>query len=121
MQHDSNDVLKIVVFHSKIFYNEFDKSVGHFKRYNKNDFKKIGGICTSLTGVITPSTAVAHLAAAVGKSTIIIENTRTWLPIINDLDAFLPCIKRIFPPNTGDWEWVFNGVRKELNNWLSNG
>ena len=27
--------------------------------------------------------------------------------------------KRIFPPNTGDWEWVFNGVRKELDNWLS--
>jgi len=25
----------------QIFYNEFDKSVGHFKRYNKNDFKKI--------------------------------------------------------------------------------
>ena len=23
------------------FYNEFDKSVGHFKRYNKKDFKKI--------------------------------------------------------------------------------
>ena len=23
------------------FYNEFDKSVGHFKRYNKNDFKKL--------------------------------------------------------------------------------
>tara|TARA_B100001093_G_C26721160_1_gene967893 strand:+ start:142 stop:825 length:684 start_codon:yes stop_codon:yes gene_type:complete len=23
------------------FYNEFDKSVGHFKRYNKDDFKKI--------------------------------------------------------------------------------
>ena len=25
----------------QIFYNEFDKSVGHFKRYNKNDFKKL--------------------------------------------------------------------------------
>ena len=23
------------------FYNEFDKSVGHFKRYNKKDFKTI--------------------------------------------------------------------------------
>ena len=23
------------------FYNEFDKSVGHFKRYNKKDFKKL--------------------------------------------------------------------------------
>ena len=85
----------------------------------KNDLKKIGAICSALTGVIAPSTAVAHLAAAVGKSTIIIENTRTWCPTINGLDAFLPCIKRIFPPNTGDWEWVFNGVRKELNNWLS--
>ena len=82
-------------------------------------FKKIGGICTSLTGVIAPSTAVAHLAAAVGKSTIIIENTRTWCPTINGLDAFLPCIKRISPPNTGDWEWVFNGARQELDNWLS--
>ena len=85
----------------------------------KNDLKKIGAICSALTGVIAPSTAVAHLAAAVGKSTIIIENTRTWCPTINGLDAFLPCIKRIFPPNTGDWEWVFNGVRKELDNWLS--
>ncbi len=25
----------------QIFYNEFDKSVGHFKRYNKKDFKKL--------------------------------------------------------------------------------
>ena len=25
----------------QMFYNEFDKSVGHFKRYNKDDFRKI--------------------------------------------------------------------------------
>lgn len=106
----------------KFFKEQFGVSMIKLSNIDlKNDFKKIGGICTSLTGVIAPSTAVAHLAAAVGKRTIIIENTRTWLPIINDLDAFLPCIKRIFPPNTGDWEWVFNGVRKELNNWLSTG
>lgn len=85
----------------------------------KNDFEKLGAICTALTGVIAPSTAVAHLAAAVGKRTIIIEKTRTWSPIVNGFDAFLPCIRRIFPPNAGDWEWVFNCARKELNNWLS--
>ena len=25
----------------QIFYNKFDKSIGHFKRYNKDDFRKI--------------------------------------------------------------------------------
>ena len=51
--------------------------------------------------------------AAVGKRTIIIEKTRTWSPIVNGFDAFLPCINEDIP-NAGDWEWVFNCARKEL-------
>ncbi len=36
-----NGYLIISVPAHQIFYNKFDKSVGHFKRYNKKDFKKI--------------------------------------------------------------------------------
>ena len=36
-----NGILIYSVPAFQIFYNEFDKSVGHFKRYNKKDFEKI--------------------------------------------------------------------------------
>ena len=36
-----NGILIFSVPAFQIFYNEFDKSVGHFKRYNKKDFYKI--------------------------------------------------------------------------------
>tara|TARA_B100000902_G_C27146289_1_gene831282 strand:- start:246 stop:932 length:687 start_codon:yes stop_codon:yes gene_type:complete len=36
-----NGYLIISVPAHQIFYNKFDKSVGHFKRYNKKDFEKI--------------------------------------------------------------------------------
>ncbi len=104
----------------KFFKEQFNVSLIKLSDIDlKNDFEKLGAICSALTGVIAPSTAVAHLAAAVGKRTIIIEKNRTWCPTVNGSDAFLPCIRRIFPPNAGDWEWVFNSARSELNNWIS--
>ena len=36
-----NGYLRFSVPAHQIFYNKFDKSVGHFKRYNKKDFKRI--------------------------------------------------------------------------------
>ena len=56
LEHIKNDLLEVKTAAKKlkpggylifsvpacqIFYNEFDKSVGHFKRYNKDDFRKI--------------------------------------------------------------------------------
>ena len=84
----------------------------------KNDFKQLGAICSALAGVVAPSTTTAHLAAAVGTRTIIVHNTRTWSPTINGFDAFLPCIQRIHPPNSSDWQWVFEETRRQIDHWL---
>ena len=84
----------------------------------KNDFRQLGAICSALVGVVAPSTTTAHLAAAVGTRTIIVDKTRTWSPTINGFDAFLPCIQRIHPPNSGDWQWVFDDTRRQIDHWL---
>ena len=84
----------------------------------RDDFEEVGSICSALTGVISPSTTTAHLAAAVGTRTVIIDQTKTWSPSVNGVDAILPYIERIYPPKYGDWKWVFNKTQLKLASWL---
>ena len=84
----------------------------------RDDFEELGSICGAITGVISPSTTTAHLAAAVGTRTLVIDQTKTWSPAVDGVDAILPSIERIYPPRYGDWEWVFNKARLKLASWL---
>ena len=103
----------------KFVKDEFDVSLIKLCDVDlKNDFRQLGAICSALVGVVAPSTTTAHLAAAVGTRTIIVDKTRTWSPTINGFDAFLACMQRIHPPNPGDWKWVFDDTRRQIDHWL---
>ncbi|MBH68713.1 MAG: hypothetical protein CMM58_10205 [Rhodospirillaceae bacterium] len=84
----------------------------------RNDLDQLAAICSGLAGVISPSTTTAHLAAAVGTKTIIIDKTKTWSPIVNNFDAILPSIEHIYPPTGAGWNWVFEQTRGKVERWL---
>ena len=53
-----------------------------------------------------------------GTKTIIIDRTTNWSPKINNFDAVLPSIQHIFPPQVGDWNWVFQKARSVAQGWI---
>ena len=84
----------------------------------RDDLDEIASLCKALTGVISPSTTTAHLSGCMGTKTIIIDRTTNWSPKINNFDAVLPSIQHIFPPQVGDWNWVFKKARSVAQGWI---
>ncbi|MEK9721578.1 MAG: tetratricopeptide repeat protein [Quisquiliibacterium sp.] len=84
----------------------------------RNDLDQVAALCRALDGVVAPSTTTANLASAVGTRTVIVDRTRSWPPMIGDHEAILSASERVFPPNQGDWDWVFREARRRVLAWL---
>lgn len=84
----------------------------------RNDFEQLAALCRVLDGVVAPSTTTANLASALGTRTVIVDRTRSWPPMIGDKEAMLSATERVFPPDQGDWDWVFREARRRVLAWL---
>lgn len=38
--------------------------------------------------------------------------------MIGDKEAILSATERVFPPDQGDWDWVFREARRRVLAWL---
>ena len=130
ISRDTNDVKKVTFswsfVYSLINYIFYKIKLGIFgvnilkvEGINlRDDLDEIASLCKALTGVISPSTTTAHLSGCMGTKTIIIDRTTNWSPKINNFDAVLPSIQHIFPPQVGDWNWVFKKARSVAQGWI---
>jgi Flp pilus assembly protein TadD len=84
----------------------------------RNDLDQLAALCRALDGVVAPSTTTANLASAVGTRTVIVDRTRSWPPMIGDNEAILSASERVFPPEQGDWDWVFRETRRRVSRWF---
>lgn len=84
----------------------------------RNDLDRLAALCRALDGVVAPSTTTANVASAAGTRTVIVDRTRSWPPMIGDKEAILSASERVFPPNQGDWDWVFRETRRRVLAWL---
>lgn len=85
----------------------------------RDDLDQLAALCAALDGVVAPSTTTANLSSAVGTRTVIVDRTRPWCPMIGDKEAILSATERVFPPNQGDWDWVFHETRRRVLDWFS--
>lgn len=84
----------------------------------RDDLDQLAALCRALDGVVAPSTTTANLASAAGTRTVIVDRTRSWPPMIGDKEAILSATERVFPPDQGDWDWVFREARRRVLAWL---
>ncbi|MDE0807851.1 MAG: hypothetical protein OSB69_00750 [Alphaproteobacteria bacterium] len=85
----------------------------------RDDLDQLAALCAALDGAVAPSTTTANLSSAVGTRTVIVDRTRPWCPMIGDKEAILSATERVFPPNQGDWDWVFHETRRRVLDWFS--
>jgi tetratricopeptide (TPR) repeat protein len=84
----------------------------------RDDLDHLAALCGALDGVVAPSTTTANLSSAIATRTVIVDRTRSWPPMIGDKEAILNATERVFPPNQGDWDWVFRETRRRVLSWF---
>ena len=85
-----------------------------------NDFADTAAIIENLDLVISVDTSVAHLSGALGKPTWILLSfipDWRWLLGRND-NPWYPSMKLFRQLKSGDWDFLFSEVNKELRNHL---
>jgi ADP-heptose:LPS heptosyltransferase len=81
-----------------------------------NCFADTAAIIDNLDLIITVDTSVAHLAGAMGKRVwILLAFSSDWRWLLDRRDSpWYPSAKLFRQPKLGDWDSVFDEVRKEL-------
>ena len=71
--------------------------------------------------MITVDTAVAHLAAAMGKPVWIINRfDACWRWLLNRNDTpWYPSVRLYFQTTPGDWQTVIDDVKRDLQQFIS--
>ncbi len=87
---------------------------------NLNDFGVTANLIAQLDLVITVDTAVAHVAASIGKPTwLLLSNPSDFRWLLHREDSpWYPTIKLYKQPTPGDWLSVFDRLNKELSKKL---
>jgi hypothetical protein len=83
-----------------------------------NNFADTAALMSSMDHVVSVDTAVAHLAAALGKPTFIMLNNFAvdWRWLLNRKDSpWYPSALLFRQPSIGDWRSVFDQVTKQLS------
>lgn len=94
---------------------ELDKSVIDLSN-QINNFADTAAIIENLDLVITVDTSVAHLAGAMGKRVwILLASSSDWRWLLDRRDSpWYPTARLFRQPKSGDWDFVFDEVRREL-------
>ena len=81
------------------------------------DFVDTMSIIEELDLVVTVDTAVAHLAAAMGKPVwIMLAYAPDWRWLLNRSDSpWYPSVRLLRQPSPGDWETVMRGIGEALS------
>jgi hypothetical protein len=81
-----------------------------------NDFSDTAALIANLDLVISVDTSTAHLSAALGKPTWILNRFDTcWRWLLNRSDSpWYPSVKLYRQPELGRWEGVIEEVRANL-------
>ena len=81
-----------------------------------NNFSDTASLIKNLDLIISVDTAVAHLAGALGKPTwLLLPIIPDWRWLLGRKDTpWYPTIRLFRQQNKGEWEDVFNRVKKEL-------
>ncbi|MDB5366505.1 MAG: hypothetical protein JWM77_2432 [Rhodospirillales bacterium] len=82
------------------------------------DFEATAALVENLDVVVAVDTAVAHLAAALGRPTFLLlpfAPDWRWLPSKPDSTAWYPSMRLFRQPHPGDWTAVVEGVATALN------
>ncbi|MGE5363042.1 MAG: tetratricopeptide repeat protein [Bacteroidota bacterium] len=84
-----------------------------------NTFADTAAVIDNLDLVITVDTAVAHLAAAMGKPVwILLAFVPDWRWMLNtNSSVWYPTVRLYRQPVAGDWKSVFNRLRKDLQDF----
>jgi Flp pilus assembly protein TadD len=84
------------------------------------DFMETAAIMNNLDLIITPDTAVAHLAGALGSRTwIALSTTEEWRWLAGrESSLWYPTVRRFHQPKFGQWEPVFQQMADELKREL---
>lgn len=85
-----------------------------------NNFSDTAAIIENLDLIISVDTSLAHLAGALGKPVwTLLACIPDWRWLLNRNDnPWYPSIKLFRQPKPGDWDSLFNEVKKELKNML---
>ena len=102
---------------------ELKKSQSSFivRESSFDDFFDTAKIVNELDLVITVDTAVAHLAAAMGKPVWIINRfDACWRWLLSRHDTpWYPSVRLYFQTTPGDWQTVIDDVKRDLQQFIS--
>ncbi|HUO99805.1 MAG TPA: tetratricopeptide repeat protein [Rhizomicrobium sp.] len=85
-----------------------------------NDIDGAAALSAALDLVISPSTASAAIAGAVGTEVWFVNPCRMWTQLGTNRVPFYPKTRAFSPPGFADWPEVIARVGGELQTWLSN-
>jgi ADP-heptose:LPS heptosyltransferase len=80
------------------------------------DFADTAALCELMDVVVSVDTSVAHLAGALGKTTMVmLPCSPDWRWMLDRTDsAWYPSLRLLRQASPGDWSGVFDAVRAEL-------
>lgn len=80
----------------------------------KQELNRVTGLIGALDAVVTAPTAVATIAAALGKPTYKILYHSSWTALGENFEPFAPACRLMTPPRAGDWPAVFSTLTDQL-------
>jgi hypothetical protein len=86
-----------------------------------NAFLDTAAVMESLDLIITCDTSIAHLAGALGRPTwIALKHAPDWRWMLDRNDSrWFPSVRLFRQKSRGDWEGVFEHMRRELTGIVS--
>ena len=84
-----------------------------------NDFTDAAALCELMDLVVSVDTSVAHLAGAIGKTTLVLlPYAPDWRWLLNRNDSpWYECVKLYRQDETREWEAALRFIRNDMAEW----
>jgi hypothetical protein len=101
--------------------DQFPIAVIDRKVDEKRDFLDTAALMQLVDLVVTPETAVAHLAGALGVRTwVALSKVGDWRWMVSgDRCPWYPSVRLFRQTSHGDWDGVFRRIQQQLNQELT--